>query len=205
LDFLKEGLLKDDLGAAYESFRGVNPVLLRNILNGTSEWCDDVLSAPNEDCAQIASQSLKNSLAWLNGREETTGDNPLAWRWGDFHRAQFAHPLFGMIPGLAALTTVEIEADGSDNTVNRGGYRSARGRAPFLNTHGAGLRAVFDLGNLNDARFMTAVGQSGHPASPHYDDLNQAWRDGEMLTLPPASVVRDTNTLTLLPLAKAAE
>ncbi len=205
IDFLKEGLLKDDLGAAYGSFRGVNPVLLRNILNGTFSWCDDVVSAPIEDCAQIASEALEKSLAWLSDRNETRGDNPLAWRWGDFHRAQFAHPLFGMVPGLAALTTVEIESDGSDNTVNRGGYRSARGRSPFLNTHGAGLRAVFDLENLDEARFITAVGQSGHPASSHYDDLNQAWRDGEMLTLPPASAVSGSNTLTLLPLAKASE
>ncbi|MEQ9111446.1 MAG: penicillin acylase family protein [Rhodospirillaceae bacterium] len=205
IDFLKEGLLKDDLGEAYASLRGVNPVLLRNILTGQSNWCDNVLSAPKEDCGQIASQALEKALKWLSERDETTGADPLTWRWGDFHRAQFAHPLFGMVPGLSALTTVEIEADGSDNTVNRGGYRSARGRAPFLNTHGAGLRAIFDLENLDQSRFITAVGQSGHPASPHYDDLNESWRDGGMLTLPPAHTLTNAEKLTLLPLAKAIE
>jgi penicillin amidase len=49
---------------------------------------------------------------------------------------------------------------------------------PFAHRHGAGYRAVYDLADLDNSRFMIATGQSGNPLSPHYGDLVRPWRDG---------------------------
>ncbi|MDG2243796.1 MAG: penicillin acylase family protein [Rhodospirillaceae bacterium] len=204
LSFIKEAALKDELGAAYRTYGGLRPVLIRQILTTWKEWCNDISTETIETCATITSSALDASLVWLFSRSETNGDDLTKWRWGDFHRAQFSHPLFNFIPGLASLSRVEIESDGSDHTVNRGGYRSARGRQPFINTHGAGLRSVFDLADLDQSSFIIAVGQSGHFLSPHYDDLLHQWRDGETLRLPAISDVTASSVLRLEPLANPA-
>lgn len=201
MDFIKEDLIADELGANYRSFRGGNPVLIREILTEKQHWCDVTSTPKVEHCDVAVSKALERAMNWLTDRPELSDKTVDQWRWGDFHRAHFAHPLFSFIPGLSELTTVEIESDGSDHTINRGAYRSARGRAPFINTHGAGLRSVFDLANLDQSRFMIAVGQSGHPLSPHYDDLNTPWRNGKSFALPPFGEIKPASVLKLEPLA----
>ena len=201
LDFIKEAALKDDLGTAYRSYNGIRPVLISQILTTWQAWCNDTSTETRETCGTLTSSALDSSLDWLLARSETNGEDPTKWRWGDFHRAQFSHPFFNLIPGLASLTRVEIESDGSDHTVNRGAYRSVRGRQPFINTHGAGLRSVFDLADLDQSSFIIAVGQSGHFLSPHYDDLIHQWRDGETIRLPSISALTATSVLRLEPLA----
>jgi penicillin amidase len=72
--------------------------------------------------------------------------------------------------------------------------RAASGRLEFpqTSTFGASGRHVADLGDKT-VLFVIAPGQSGHPLSPHYRDLVQKWRTGEMLPLalqPPAVVTK---------------
>lgn len=199
MDFVKRGLLADELGGLYPSYRGNRASLIRITLSGQNGWCDDISSSASETCQDVVSDALDDALSWLSERPENGGQPVEKWRWGTLHQARFTHSLFGLIPGLSPMTTVEIETDGSDHTINRGGYRSVRGEAPFQHSHGAGLRAIFDLSDLNQSQFMIAVGQSGHPASPHYDDLNRPWRDGDMLTLPKALSFPPQSTLQLRP------
>ena len=204
MDEIKRTLLADELGPVFGSFRGGRARLIKSVLTEQKHWCNDTVSQAMEDCATMVSRALDTAVAWLAERPELENQMLNEWRWGTFHKARFAHSLFGFIPGLSALTTVEIETDGSDHTVNRGGYRSTRGRTPFRHGHGAGLRAVFDLADLDQSRFVIALGQSGHPASDHYSDLIAMWRDGGSLSLP--SVPPDpTAMLDLQPLSNADE
>jgi penicillin amidase len=57
----------------------------------------------------------------------------------------------------------------------------------FNHIHGAGLRAVYDLADLDGSRFMIAPGQSGNPLSRNYRDLIAPWASGETLTLGPVN------------------
>jgi penicillin amidase len=54
---------------------------------------------------------------------------------------------------------------------------------PFLNTHGAGYRGVYDFADPDSSVFIIATGQSGHPLSRHYDDLGVLWRRGEYIPM----------------------
>jgi penicillin amidase len=45
-------------------------------------------------------------------------------------------------------------------------------------------RQIFDVGNWDEGLYVLPTGQSGHPGSPHYDDMLPAWRAGEYLPLP---------------------
>ena len=68
--------------------------------------------------------------------------------------------------------------------MNRGGARfSGPMESRFADVHGAGFRAVYDLADLDNSRFMIATGQSGNPLSPLYGSLAQRWRDGDYLRL----------------------
>ena len=41
------------------------------------------------------------------------------------------------------------------------------------------FRLLADLGNPDRSRWQHMTGQSGHPGSPHYDDLLDDWHQGK--------------------------
>ncbi len=114
------------------------------------------------------------------------GNDPTRWRWGQAHIASLRSPIFARIPGLAQLTDLSTPSPGGFYTVNRGASRLADAETPFSNGHGAGYRAVYDLGALSEptgVQVMIATGQSGHPASPHWGDFVARWVAGELRPL----------------------
>jgi penicillin amidase len=109
------------------------------------------------------------------------------WRWDDFHRARFGHQVFAALPVLGRLAGREIGSPGGEYTINRGAYVGVDELHPLAHVHGPGLRAIYDLGDLAASRFALAGGQSGHLASPHYDDLLNPWRDEQYFLLAPTA------------------
>jgi len=93
------------------------------------------------------------------------------------------------------------ETSGGDYTLNRGAV-SHTGPDPYANVHAAGLRAVFDLADLNRSMFVVSTGASGHPLSEYYRNLAPLWRRGDLV---PMSTDRETvesgalGTLVLMP------
>jgi len=176
---LQQALIADDLGELARSFTLPRPLFLELALSAAPHWCDDARTPAAESCAEIAADAFEAAVAELASRH---GADIAAWRWGDVHRATFEHALFEHLPVLAGLSRLAIATEGGDFTVNRGTF-TGRGKTPFAHTHGAGLRAVYDLSDLADSRFAIATGQSGNLLSPHYDDMLEPWRDGLLLPL----------------------
>ena len=103
----------------------------------------------------------------------------MLFRSGEAHRARFAHPVLSRLPLIGGLFDQNIETDGGSDTLNRADMSfSAALRSRFEDIHGPGFRAVFDLADLDNSRFMIATGQSGNPLSPLYGNLSERWRDG---------------------------
>jgi len=178
---LQRLLFIDELGDAFGDFADPDPRLIARVLRNDEPWCDDTTTTAPESCRDTVGKALAAARAVLS---EAYGKDPTRWRWGDAHRANFRHGLLRFVPGLGNLVGMTIETDGDDFTVNRASPSSRGGNARFDHVHGAGLRAVYDLGNLDRSLFMIAPGQSGHPLSRHFVDLVQAWRDGDHITLP---------------------
>ncbi len=141
--------------------------------NRGAAWCAG-------DCRTLAARALAEAIAEL---QRSLGDNPVRWRWGEVHRAIFEHPILRAIPGLASLVRLEAETGGDEWTISRGGLRGGAGLEAWQHVHGAGLRLVADLADPDSTLAIIATGQSGHPLSPHWDDLLPAWRDGAMIRL----------------------
>lgn len=177
---LSRRLYRDETGEAFDRFLGFRPNTVRHMLVERQTWCDDIGTPRREKCAEIAARAFDTALAMLRKR---LGEDISAWRWGTVHKAEFRHPILRRIPVLGRLFGIAIETDGGPDTINRGTARLSGDPGLFAHVHGPGLRAVFDLANLDAARFMIASGQSGHPLSPYYTDTTESWRDGKTLLL----------------------
>jgi penicillin amidase len=191
-------LAADELGPLYKDYSRPRPRFLLHVLANRPRWCDDINTGPPETCAEILRGALDKTLDRL---AKDHGGDMNAWRWGARHRAYFPNRFFAAIPVIGDFTSTRIETDGGDHTINRG-MTVWRGENRHSHTHGAGLRAVYDLGNLANSRFMIGTGQSGNPFSPHYGDLTVRWRDGKHLTIAgsrDAVRARATGILTLVP------
>lgn len=177
---LNRALYADELGELFPRYFDLRPRFVAGVLRGDRAWCDDVTTPDPEDCPSRVVLALERAVGAL----AKTRDVPFVrWRWGDAHRARFAHPLFSGLPIVGGYADLAIDSDGAEDTINRGASRVDDERAPFAAVHGPGMRAIYDLGNLAQSRFMIATGQSGNPLSPHYRDLLADWRDGRYLRL----------------------
>ena len=64
------------------------------------------------------------------------------------------------------------------------------------------MRFVADLADPDDTRLVNFMGQSGHPASPHYRDQLDPWIrvESQTLAMSPEAVARAArHTLRLMP------
>ncbi|WP_235062839.1 penicillin acylase family protein [Paramagnetospirillum caucaseum] len=169
---LNRAILADELKESFQAFERVRPQVLVDILTRRRHWCDGIDTPEAESCDDLIERSLDQSLAELDA---AWGKDMRKWRWGAAHPARFEHPLLGKIPLLGGMADLQVPADGDDFTVSRAAYRIEDNATRFPQIHGAGLRAVFDLSDLADSRFVIATGQSGNPLSRHYADMLPAW------------------------------
>ncbi len=180
-DELARALAEDDLGPAFEEWWRAEPGFLLGALTEHTEWCDDLRTPGEESCRWAVTTALERAVARLS---ERLGGRVADWRWGDLHVAPMGHATLTYIPVVNWLTDRPIATPGGDHTPNRGQTRGAGSADPFAHVHGAGLRAIYDLSDLNRSRFALAGGQSGHFLSPHYADRLEDWRDGRYFLIP---------------------
>jgi penicillin G amidase len=99
------------------------------------------------------------------------GDDPSAWRWGEFHRITFTHPLSVKKPLNLLFDSASYPVGGSEHTVRAMGWNKQTGTVD----HGAPWRTVVDVGNLSQAEHLLGPGQSGQLGSDWYDDQTENW------------------------------
>ena len=180
---LAHGLLDDDLGGDFSDFWFWDVRILTEALKGGSaaQLCDDRRTPGVEDCAWQVRQAHDRAMRAL---ARAYGDDPSSWRWGEAHRAHFPHPLFQHLPVLQGWLDPHIPTDGDYFTVDRAVPRvDDPTGAAFDDIDGAGMRAIFDLADLDRSRFVVTGGQSGNPLSTHYADFIEFWRDGASFTI----------------------
>jgi len=195
VEHLGRAMLADELMESYEALGMPRPQVLVDILTHRRYWCDNVNTPEAESCEDLAALSLDSALAELS---IAWGTDMTKWRWGEAHMARLGNPVLGHVPLLGPLANLKIPTDGDDFTINRGTYRMEAGAGRFDHVHGAGLRAVFDLADLDHSRFVIATGQASHPLSRHYADMLADWQ-ANRLAWPQISKAGGTAVLTLTP------
>jgi penicillin amidase len=179
---LKRRLIVDELGPLAGLVPGSEPVFLERVyrdVDGAGVWCDVKQTTAVETCAETARRALDEALLDL---DERFGPRLESWRWGDAHQAVHRHQTLGNTPLLRQLVNIRQSTAGGDHTLLRGQTPGA-GPEPYLNVHGAGLRAVYDFSDPDSSVFIISTGQSGHILSRHYDDLAALWRRAEYIPM----------------------
>lgn len=128
-----------------------------------------LIGRPWED---LALEALAGALDDLSDR---FGPDPEGWRWGHVHEMKFPHPLGDANPLFDRLLNRRLRAGGAQETVSQIAYDP---NDPYNAVWAPSWRMVADPADPDRSRWQMFTGQSGHPASPHYDDLQPDWLDG---------------------------
>lgn len=112
----------------------------------------------------------------LDDLGERFGPDPDGWRWGDVHAMEFPHALGRANPVLNRLLNRRVRAGGAQETVCQIAYDP---NDPYRAVWAPSWRMVADPTDPDRSRWQMFSGQSGHPASPHYADLQERWAAGE--------------------------
>jgi penicillin amidase len=166
--------------------RALAPMLARDPApwTGVERWPDLLLDA------------LADALALLGDR---LGPDRASWRWGALHTVRFAHPLARM-PGFAPLfLAAEHELGGDEQTVLQASFDARDGFRPAVVPS---WRLVADLADVDRSSAVLPTGQSGNPASPHWNDQADLWIEGRLRPAPvtrPAVEAAAQHRLALVP------
>lgn len=145
----------------------------RLLADPENAWWDDPRTPAVETRDTILALALEDALATLSERLGPEREN---WRWGDLHTATFVSTPLGQ-SGIAAIEGLvnagPVPASGSTHTVNATGWSAS---TPFEVQSLPSFRMIVDLRDFEASLGVHTTGQSGHPLSPHYADMIDAWR-----------------------------
>ena len=120
------------------------------------------------------------------------------WTWGRARRARGAHPL-GTVPRLApAFLRPALDLGGDTTTPLQSVMSLAPGPWPRPVRIMPSYRQIVDPADPAAAWGVLAAGQSGHPLSPHYDDMTAAFRAGTLWPMGPGMATASGFTLSPL-------
>jgi penicillin amidase len=83
------------------------------------------------------------------------------------------------------LFNIKVPTGGDTYTINAGRHNLRDEAAPFESVHAASLRAIYDLSDLAESRFIDSTGQSGNVMSTHYRDWTDKWAAVQYITMAP--------------------
>ena len=171
----------DELGEElFNDTWGFRPIFLESVLSTHSKWCNNILTFTQESCEDIVEQAFNDAFEDLTKKY---GNDMSTWQWGNSHKVRHAHNIFSRtsLRPLHYIFDINKVNGGDAFTVNVGRF-DLEGK-DFTQTHGATLRAIYDLANLDNSRFMHTTGQSGHPLSLHYRDFARKWLDVDYIPM----------------------
>jgi len=191
----------DELGDLFKSYQDLRSVFISNVLTGGQDhWCDNVKTGVKETCDEQISGALVKALA--DTRVRSDNDKMETWVWGEMHFAHSDHNPFTHVGSLAGIFDISIPNGGDGFTVNVAKHKISDDENPYRQFHGPSLRAIYDLSNLDNSRWIHSTGQSGNVFSPFYSNLTETWRNVEdmPMTMERAAIEAGAvGTLTLRP------
>ena len=137
-------------------------------------WWDDTRTSETETRDDILLKSLNEALANITAE---LGEDRDTWRWGDLHTTTFVSDPLGQ-SGLPPIERIvnrgPVATSGTGSAINATGWSAA---SPGFEAYALpSERVIYDLSDWDASLSMHTTGQSGHPASTHYDDMIDPWR-----------------------------
>lgn len=156
--------------AITHEFYGYDTVNLLKILSNPDSWW----LAQAGGKTVLLQHSLEQAVAWLKTK---LGPDMSQWQWGKLHRTIFPHALGAKKPLDRIFSRGPYPIGGDTDTLCQTAMLPT---TPYdNNAWGPSIRQIIDLSDLSRSVIIVPPGQSGHIASPHYDDQLQPWLKGE--------------------------
>ena len=150
--------------------------VMRHIAADSVWWDDQGTTQVVESRADIMTKSFSDGVAEL---EQVLGKDPLQWKWGDLHTANFRNATLGQ-SGMAPIEDLfnrnAFPVGGGSSIVNATSWNATLG---YNVTTLPSMRTIYDLSDLNNSVSMHTTGQSGHAFHPHYIDMAPRWANVE--------------------------
>ncbi|MBN2161033.1 MAG: penicillin acylase family protein [Spirochaetes bacterium] len=165
-----------------------------------SPFWDNVATKEKETRWQILAESLSKAVMLC---EERMGNNRKKWEWGRLHTYTWKHDVTRTLPLFHGyFNRGPYPAGGDGHTVN---VATNSCGSDFDVEEIPAMRMVVDFGLSEPAFLIVPHGQSGNPASKHYDDMLDYWLNGRNHPLPfgkQAVEAQYADVLLLLPEGK---
>jgi len=112
----------------------------------------------------------------LDDLEERFGPDPEGWQWGHVHELHFPHALGAAHPVADWVFNRTLHTGGGQETVAQIAFDP---NDPYTAIWAPSWRMLADPDKPERSQWQAFTGQSGHPWSRHYDDLQPRWERGE--------------------------
>lgn len=153
---LPRAVFEDELGEEWDTGR----VLLDEALTRRTPALDDRRTPALESVVDVSARAMREAKEIANGRT-----------WGEACTLTIRHPLarVKLLDWWLKLNRGPLPGWGDPGTLNANfySYRDGAFRAHI----GASMRFVLDWSDVDAFSLAGALGQSGNPFSPHYDDF----------------------------------
>ena len=162
------------LAASNGYFARNKPMLIRLLKEQDDNWfANSVIPNGPQSWHEAITAAFRATLEELR---ERFGMNILDWNYGRIHRITYNHPLGALKVLEKFFNRGPYQIGGDNDTVNVSA--SLPTNAEVVITVPS-YRQIIDLAHLKNSRTIHAPGQSGHPASKHYDDFIPLWQNGQ--------------------------
>jgi penicillin amidase len=186
---LPHAIFEDELGEDWDTGR----VVLDEALTTRSPVLDDRRTKAVETALDMSARAMREAKPIANGRT-----------WGQACSLLIRHPLarVKLLDWWLNLNRGPFPGEGDPGSLHANFYSYHDDSKTFRTHIGPSMRFVLDWSNVDAFTLTGALGQSGNPFSPHYDDFLSMARRGEAWTVPFSHervFAKKTALLTLTP------
>jgi penicillin amidase len=131
---------------------------------------DDEFLPEDRAWDEIISDALMGAVDELTG---LLGSDMSGWVWGKLHHTKPVHPLSASFPDTdGVLDPPEIPMGGGIDTPQAGSFSQGN---KYIITGLSVNRYIHDPSDWSKSKWVSPLGASGHPGSPHYADQAPIW------------------------------
>lgn len=167
-DELPDDLEKEFWGNTYFWNQKIDSFILAN-----HSFIDNLSTENKETLNELiveAGRATKNYLSEKLGSDQTN------WKWGNIHTVEFVSPIRQKGFGKKLLGAEEFPKRGSNQTINRGGYKKQK-EPNFETGWFSTFRMVADLNDSEKMMGVLAGGSSSRIFHPYYKSQLETWKN----------------------------